>query len=91
MKDVLKPVLMFAVAVAVGFYTGFVMQYLWNWFAAPAFHLDPISYWRMCGLVTLFNLINPSGIDSEKRRHGPGCLRCFTYVFQNHSTTPLTN
>jgi len=68
MKEAFKPAWTYALAMAVGFYKAFVMQSLWNWFAVPAFHLEPISYWLMYGLYILFTLIYPSEENSENQR-----------------------
>src|ERR1035437_7130564 len=45
------------IAFVVGFYTTFVLQSLWNWFAVPALHVSSIGYWAMYGLVMLFGQI----------------------------------
>ena len=39
------------------FYTAFVLQMLWNWFAAPVFRLNPIGYWQMYGLHMLMMMV----------------------------------
>jgi hypothetical protein len=39
-----------------GLYVTFVAQCLWNWFLTD-FGVPVISYWRMCGLILLINLI----------------------------------
>jgi hypothetical protein len=38
-------------------YVPFVVQMLWNWFAAPALHLDSISYSNMFGLLLIVNVV----------------------------------
>jgi uncharacterized membrane protein YraQ (UPF0718 family) len=50
-------------ALVIGFYTSFVFQNLWNWFLAPALHLDPISYWVMYGVSMLIRAMLSSRQD----------------------------
>src|SRR4030095_15716360 len=40
----------YAIAFCVGFYTTFVLQSLWNWFAVPALNVPRLSYWGTYGL-----------------------------------------
>ena len=47
----------FLVALVVGFYTTFVAQSLWNWFAVKAFSVPTVSYWGMYGLTMLLGLL----------------------------------
>jgi hypothetical protein len=55
-------------AIVVGFYTSLVCQHLWNWFLAPAMHLDPISYWAMFGVSMLIRefMRNNTGIEEQR-------------------------
>jgi hypothetical protein len=46
-----------AVAIVVGFYTTFVVQSLWNWFAVPSLNAPTVSYWTAYGLVLLIRLV----------------------------------
>ena len=41
------------VSFLVGFYCVFVIQQLWNWFAAPLLHFGEVSYLQMYGLNIL--------------------------------------
>jgi hypothetical protein len=43
-----------------GFYMSFALMELWDWFAVSAFHVEPIRYWNMYGLVILVRLFTPS-------------------------------
>ncbi len=45
------------IAIVVGFYTTFVLQALWNWFAVQAFGAPHISYWMAYGFVLTLRLI----------------------------------
>ena len=68
------------VTFAIGFYSTFVLQNLWNWFAVPAMRVPPISYWLMLGLNMLVQAVrgdsdsfpmltqHASLSDEEKRR-----------------------
>lgn len=56
----------FRVAVVVGFYTTFVIQNLWNWFAVPALHVPEISYWTMYGLLLGARLVFEKDETFEK-------------------------
>jgi hypothetical protein len=47
----------YLVALVVGFYTTFVVQSLWNWFAVKAFSVPIVSYWEMYGLTMLLGLL----------------------------------
>jgi len=46
-------VLVLALTHGLKLYKAFILEQLWNWFLAPALHLDPISYWIMCGVLLL--------------------------------------
>jgi hypothetical protein len=48
-------------AFAVGFYTTFVLQNLWNWFVVPSINVPDISYWQMYG----FNLLVITFIEPD--------------------------
>jgi hypothetical protein len=41
----------------IALYMPFVVQILWNWFAAPALHLGSISYWNMFGLLLIIIVV----------------------------------
>jgi hypothetical protein len=56
-----KTLWLWATSLIVGFYTAFVLQRLWNWFAVPALHVPSIGYWLMFGLNTLIGLIFQRG------------------------------
>jgi hypothetical protein len=50
------------------FYTAFVLQMLWNWFAVTALRLDPIGYWQMYGFhMLILVLLEKSTFQSEDR------------------------
>lgn len=59
---------MWLITILVGFYTTFVLQSLWNWFAVEALNAPPISYWIMFGLNMLVHLVidKPSFEIDEK-------------------------
>jgi hypothetical protein len=58
-----------AVAYAVGFYTTFVVQTLWNWFAVKAFNAPSVSYWEMYGVTMLLSLLLArDGEDAENKQ-----------------------
>lgn len=57
----------FGVAVGVGFYTTFVIQNLWNWFAVPALHVPEISYWTIYGLLLGARLVFEKDETFEKQ------------------------
>jgi len=52
-----KTLWLWGVSLIVGFYTTFVLQSLWNWFAVPALHVPSVGYWLMFGLNILIGLI----------------------------------
>lgn len=65
-------------AFAVGFYTTFVLQNLWNWFVVPSINVPYISYWQMYGFNLLVGtviepdtfpmLVQHASLPDEKRR-----------------------
>jgi hypothetical protein len=57
MSDGKKAVLLWGVSFLVGFYCVFVIQQLWNWFAAPLLHFGEVSYLQMYGLNMLFGIV----------------------------------
>lgn len=61
-----KTLLIWGIAFIVGFYTTFVLQSLWNWFAVPALRVPPIGYWLMMGLNTFIFLMRERGEEGEK-------------------------
>jgi cytochrome c biogenesis protein CcdA len=53
---------------AVGLYTTFVLQQLWNWFIVTALHASELSYWEMYGVTMLvFMLLEPNPLGNEER------------------------
>jgi hypothetical protein len=56
-----RTVLLWMVMFVVGLYTTFVLQSLWNWFAVEAFHLAPISFWLMYGLMLTARMFTSRG------------------------------
>jgi|ERR1019366_810742 integrase len=54
------------ISLVVGFYTTFVLQNLWNWFAVPALHVSNIGYWSMFGLNILIGLLFERGEKYEE-------------------------
>jgi len=57
MESLKKWIWTFGGALLVGFYSTFVMQMLWNWFAVPALNVRSLSYWQMYGLSTLISAL----------------------------------
>ena len=49
--------MVFAIGLVVSFYTTFVLENLWNWFAVPALGAPQISYWTAYGFVLLIRLL----------------------------------
>jgi len=49
--------MVFALGLVVSFYTTFVLENLWNWFAVPALAAPQISYWTAYGFVLLIRLL----------------------------------
>jgi hypothetical protein len=52
----------------VGLYTTFVLQSLWNWFVTEAFHLSPVSFWVMYGLVLIIGMFAYDPNFEEKQQ-----------------------
>jgi hypothetical protein len=50
-------------------YLTFVLQTVWNWFAAPALHFDSISYWNMYGLLLITTLVRLRNSDVQEAQH----------------------
>lgn len=50
--------IVFGLGVVISFYTTFVVQSLWNWFAVPSLNAPQISYWTTYGLVLLIRLFS---------------------------------
>lgn len=70
-----KWALMWAIIIVVGFYTTFVLQTLWNWFAVAAFHVPEVSYWTMYGFMMLIHLVtDKSTFQSEEQAKRLGIL-----------------
>jgi tetrahydromethanopterin S-methyltransferase subunit G len=64
-----KTVFFTFVGIVVGLYTTFVLQHLWNWFAATAFHLPQIPFWVMYGMVLgvgMFTLDQSSNFEQRQ-------------------------
>jgi len=70
MKELIEPVRTFALAIAVMLYRTFVLQTLWNWFAVPALHLQPVSYWLMYGLILLVYIFTHRDEGSTDQKWG---------------------
>jgi hypothetical protein len=49
--------MVFALGLVVSFYTTFVLENLWNWFAVSALGAPQISYWTAYGFVLLIRLL----------------------------------
>lgn len=70
-----KWALMWAVIIVVGFYTTFVIQTLWNWFAVAAFRVPEVSYWTMYGFMLLIHLVTEkSNFQNEEQGKRLGLL-----------------
>jgi hypothetical protein len=52
-----KKALTYASGLAVGFYTTFVAEHRWNWFAVGVLKATSIGYWQMYGLMLLLGLL----------------------------------
>ena len=59
--------LTYASGLAVGLYTTFVAEYLWNWFAVGILNATSIRYWQMYGLMLLLGLLVWRDYDSEDK------------------------
>ena len=66
--SVKKTLWVLGIGFIVGFYTTFVLQCLWNWFAVPALQVPRISYWLMFGLNNLISLLFERSEASEEIR-----------------------
>lgn len=66
-----KWALPYTVAFGVGFYTTFVLQSLWNWFAVPALNVSSLSYWATYGLnmvIACFKgTVSPESVTNDHR------------------------
>jgi hypothetical protein len=51
-----KVMLFWLIGSVVALYRTFVIENLWNWFAASALHIPEISFWGMYGLVLLIGV-----------------------------------
>jgi hypothetical protein len=70
-----KWALTWATIMVVGFYSTFVLQTLWNWFAVEAFHVPAVSYWTMYGFMMLIHLLtDKSDFQNEERAKRMGIL-----------------
>lgn len=70
MKDIRRLlVLMFLVGPLVGLYRTFVLQRLWNWFAAEALNLPVISFWVMYGLTLIIGILTTNYDDKQQERN----------------------
>ena len=53
---------------AVGFYTTFVIQQLWNWFVVPALHVELASYWLIYGITMIVDLLRERNTHADEHR-----------------------
>ena len=60
-----KVILFFVVSMIVGLFTAFVLTVFWEWFVAPAFHVQALSFWVMYGLTMMVELLRSSSNDIE--------------------------
>jgi hypothetical protein len=67
--NIKKLLLTFVVGWIVSFYTTFVFQSLWNWFAVQALHAPEIGYWTMFGLLILIRMVKGTNEAIELDRH----------------------
>ena len=67
-------------ATAVGFYTTFVLQVLWNWFAVGSLNVRPILYWQMYGLNLLVQLVIERSTFDEETQWRRAFLLMYTSV-----------
>jgi hypothetical protein len=63
-----KFVVPFLVALPVGFYTAFVAECFWNWFAVPALHVSEIGFLPWLGLWWLISLLFSSDTTADNKR-----------------------
>ena len=75
MMSIKKTVGFWGIALAVGFYTTFVLQSLWNWFAVPVLHVASVGYWAMFGLNILFGVIFGGNKSREDHFRWEGVLK----------------
>ncbi len=67
-KKMRPRIITWVAAFVIGFYSIFVLQQFWNWFATPILYLPPISFWGACGLTWLIGFIVPTtGQDENKK------------------------
>lgn len=59
-----KTIWLFVAGTVTYFYTAFVLMNLWNWFAAPAFHTDSLSFFQILGVLLLVKMF------TEQRAQG---------------------
>ena len=57
-----------AVGTIVGLYKAFILMHLWNWFVAPVFHLQEISFLLMLGLLWTISLLTDRADTGEEKR-----------------------
>jgi hypothetical protein len=62
-----KAVIFWVIGSIVGLYTTFVLQNIWSWFVTEAFHLSPISYWVMYGLVLIIGMFTSQDPKLEEK------------------------
>jgi hypothetical protein len=60
-----KVLTLYAISLAIGFYTTFVLQSLWTWFAVPAFNVPRVGYWTMYGVNLIVTLLLDRGSGEE--------------------------
>jgi hypothetical protein len=63
-----RTVVLWVMGSVVGLYTTFVLQSLWNWFVTETFHLAPVSFWAMYGLVLIIGMFTYNPNFEEKQR-----------------------
>lgn len=75
-------------------YSGWVEMKLWNWFVAPYFHIQPISFWVMFGIAAFIGC--HGYVDHTKDRKlalvsmyisnftAPSVLLIIGYLVHNH-------
>lgn len=67
-KTFWKWCLVLLVSFPVGFYTAFVAQCFWNWFAAPVLHIPEISFLQMLGILWLIQLLTSKATAGDDGR-----------------------
>ncbi len=68
-KKTRSKIITWTAAFAVGFYSTFVLQQFWNWFATPILCLPSISFWEAYALICLISLLVPRIEHDEHKRN----------------------